>query len=170
MEKVSVVIPARNEFYLQRTVDDVFAKAYGPIEVIVILDGGNDRLKQRSDLKIIHHDHPAGTRKSLNEAINLASGEYIFKLDAHCILSKGFDTVLVRDHHPNWVVTLPRYSINPEQWELGHGPICYEYITWPINPLKANEQVPRIGGLHPKKLRGPENKKFYWIKQTNVLS
>ena len=160
MQKVSVVIPARNEPYLQKTVDDVFAKSHGDIEIIVVLDAGDDRLEQKPNLKIIHHDYPLGTRKSLNEAIKSASGKYIFKLDAHCILSKGFDTVLVRDHHPDWVVTLPRYSLNPERWELGHGPICYEYITWPLTSSS------KIGGLTPKKLRGPQDNKFYWMEKS----
>ena len=159
MEKVSIIIPARDEPYLQKTVDDVFIKSYGPIEIIAILDGGNDQLKQRSNLKIIHHDHPMGTRKCLNEAIGLATGKYIFKLDAHCTLSKKFDIILVKDHQPDWVVTLPRYSFDPEKWELGHGPICYEYIAWPL------DRLPKIGGLTPKKLKGPKNRNFYWMER-----
>ena len=50
---ISVIIPARNEPFLQKTVDDVFEKAHGDLEVIVILDGGNDHIKKRSDLRII---------------------------------------------------------------------------------------------------------------------
>ena len=36
---VSIIIPSRNEPFLQHTIDDILAKAAGEIEVIVVLDG-----------------------------------------------------------------------------------------------------------------------------------
>ena len=39
MKDVSIIIPARNEVFLQKTVSDLLTKAEGDIEVIVILDG-----------------------------------------------------------------------------------------------------------------------------------
>ena len=36
---LSVIIPARNEIYLQKTIDSVLSAAKGEIEVIAILDG-----------------------------------------------------------------------------------------------------------------------------------
>ena len=56
-EKVSVVIPARNEQYLQKTVDDVFAKSRGDIEVIVVLENywPIPSLKDHPKQTIIHN-------------------------------------------------------------------------------------------------------------------
>ena len=39
MSKLSVIVPARNELFLNKTVDDLFAKAHGDVEVIAVLDG-----------------------------------------------------------------------------------------------------------------------------------
>ena len=38
MPKTSVLIPARNEPYLVKTIEDVFQKAAGEIEVIAVLE------------------------------------------------------------------------------------------------------------------------------------
>jgi glycosyltransferase involved in cell wall biosynthesis len=165
MTFLSVIIPARNEPYLQKTVDDVFAKADGAIEVIVVIDGGNDRLLKRSGLNVIYHDRPQGTRRSLNEAIKKASGEYVLKLDAHCMVSKGFDDILISEHNPEWIVTMPRYSLDPEKWQKKFPrPVCYEYIKWPLDKF---DETGNIGGLTPKKIRGPGNQNlgFYWAEK-----
>ena len=39
MSRVSLLIPARNERFLSRTVQDVCEKARGDVEVLVVLDG-----------------------------------------------------------------------------------------------------------------------------------
>lgn len=36
---LSVVIPSRSDQWLQKTVDDLFSKAEGEVEVIVVYDG-----------------------------------------------------------------------------------------------------------------------------------
>ena len=36
---LSVIIPSRNEVFLQQTIDDVLRNAVGEIEVIAVLDG-----------------------------------------------------------------------------------------------------------------------------------
>lgn len=167
MPTVSVIIPSRNEPYLQQTVNDVLSKATGDVEVIVVLDGGDDKLswKDHWPLTIIRHRIPQGTRKSVNDAVSVATGDYIMKLDAHCLLSLGFDEILVADHQPSWVVTLPRYSLNPDSWTTGYGPVGYEYIEYPFRPGSP------IGGLTPKKWCGEEGNSsrlhpsnYYWME------
>src|SRR5512139_2420851 len=75
---VSVIIPTRSEPYLQKTVDDVLAKATGEIEVIVVMDGGEDALVTSDPrVSIINHHTPRGTRRSLNEAVAAARGDHI---------------------------------------------------------------------------------------------
>lgn len=157
MKDITVIIPARNERFLQQTVDDVFAKAATNIEVIVVLDGGDDDVKPRPGLEIISHNRPRGTRASLNEAVVSARADCVFKLDAHCRVSEDFDRLLVDNHREDWVVTLPRYGLDPDKWEIYNKyPICYERIDWPMNNL------PKIGGLTPKKWIGPGG--FYWME------
>jgi len=108
---VSIIIPARNEKYLDKTVEDIRAKATGEIEVIVIKD------------KLM--------RTAINEGVAQAKGKYIMKLDAHCMLDKGFDEKLIADHQDNWVQIPRRKRLDPEKWELiekGWGDIDYMYL------------------------------------------
>lgn len=166
--KCTIITCALREPYLQQTVDDILMKAIGDHEVIVVLDGyiPDPPFVPRDRVRVIHHETPRGTRCSINEAIAAADGEYIFKMDAHCLLSHGFDEVLKRDHQPDWVVTLPRYSLDPVKWKLGYGPICYEYIAWPL------DRKDKVGGLTPKKWLGPDGlandlgrTNYYWMER-----
>lgn len=162
-KKTSILIPSRNEQYLINTINDIFLKAQGDFEIIVILDGYMEpNLKSNKHLKIIYHKEPQGTRKSINEAVRLASGNYIFKTDAHCMFSEGFDQTLQRDHEENTVVTLSRYSLDPENWTKFKGPVSYEYIAYPFDGQR------RIGGLTPKKWmgqKGNEENGFFWMEK-----
>lgn len=53
---VSIVIPSRNEEYLNQTVKDLLEKAQGDIEIIVTLDGywPNPSLIKDDRIKLIH--------------------------------------------------------------------------------------------------------------------
>ena len=81
MGKVSVIIPSRNERFLAPTVDDLFNKAEGEIEVIVFLDGyePDPPLKERDGLKTIRSSSPAGMRPAINACASMASGKYLMK-------------------------------------------------------------------------------------------
>lgn len=167
MSKVSILIPSRNEPFLQQTVDDVLRNATGEIEVLVVVDGGNDRLTT-SDPRVIRltNSKPFGTRVCINTAVSMATGTHLLKLDAHCMVSQGFDEVLVAGDAAGRVATLPRYSLNPEKWERGYGPICYEYLEYPFR-----EGHP-VGGLTPKKWLGErgdsgmlKSAEYYWMER-----
>lgn len=138
MSKVSVLIPTRNEIFLSKTVDDVFAKARGEIEVVVYLDGyqPNPPLKERQGLVILYHPEALGMRPGINAAASVATGKYLMKLDAHCMMDEGFDVKLQADMEDNWVVVPRRYSLEPEEWKIkdtGKAPVDYHYLCWPWN-------------------------------------
>lgn len=140
MPRVSVIIPARNEPYLTKTVDDVFSKARGDIEVIVALEGyWPDEWDKTADkypnrLITIHHGQPHGMRSSVNQAAAIARGDYLMKSDGHCMFSEGFDVTLQRDCSSKTVMVPRRYRLDPEKWEVikdGRLPVDYEYLTPP---------------------------------------
>lgn len=147
MAKISVLIPSRNEQFLSPTVDDIFAKAAGDIEVIVHLDGywPDPPLVDRPGLHLIHRSKPFGMRAGINACAALAKGEFLMKLDAHCLLSEGFDEILKEDYHEdNWVVVPRRYSLDAEKWEHKRKPpIDYHYLTCPLDDKED-------GALHGK--------------------
>ena len=138
MAKVSIIIPARKELFLQRTITDILSKAQGDIEVIVVLDGywPNPPLKDDKRVIILHRSEARGMREAINAGVAIAKGKYIMKCDAHCMFDKGFDQVLSNDCDDNWVVIPRRHRLDAENWCIQKQiqykpPIDYEYITPP---------------------------------------
>ena len=137
---LSVVIPSRSDQYLQRTIDDLLEKAAGEIEVIVVLDGywPDPILADDPRVVILHqgmvHDN-VGMRRGINAGADIARGDYIMKIDEHCMVDKGFDKKLMDDCKDNWVVIPRRYRLDPESWTLiedGRPPIDYMYLACPF--------------------------------------
>ena len=110
--RVSVLIPARNEIFLQKTIQDILAKAKGDIEVVVVLDGYWPTETKREHwstppiiddkrVKYVHRGTPRGMRDGINSAASLSTGEYLLKSDAHCMFDEGFDEKLKADIEDN---------------------------------------------------------------------
>lgn len=138
MSKLSIVIPARNELYLNETLADLLKKASGDIEIIVVLDGYWPVPMPKDDPRlIIVHRERQGMRSSINSAIAVAKGEYIMKIDAHCMVGEGYDEILKADCDGDWVVIPRRYGLNIDSpvWEVKRDklPIDYEYLGWPYH-------------------------------------
>ncbi len=128
---LSVIITARNEIYLQRTIDDVLSNAEGDIEVVVVEDGYTSEPALRPDPRVvvIHHDEPHGQRQSINEAVAISRGEYMMKLDAHCAVDKGFDVKLAQDCEYDWTVVPRMYNLDVQTWKPKlHKRTDYMYI------------------------------------------
>jgi len=151
MSKLSVVIPSRNSPFAQKTVDDIFAKATGDIEVIIVLDGywPDPPLNAHKDLVIIHRGSPHGMRAGINTGAQIAKGDYIMKCDDHCMFGEGFDEILKADCEDNWIVIPSKYSLDAEKWERTRGPVDYWYLTYPYN---VDEMWGT--GFHGKKWKG----------------
>src|SRR3989304_9736446 len=115
---LSILIPARNEIFLQQTISDLLTKAEGSIEVIAIFDGywPIPQLTEDIRLKIIHRGRPQGMRAAINAGASIAKGRYLMKCDAHCMFEQGYDKILVNECDKNWVVVPRRYSLDPEKW------------------------------------------------------
>lgn len=134
MSKVSIIVPSANERWLARTVDDLFAKATGDIEVIVVLDAWwpDPILDDRDNLIMIHRSVRRGMRDGINSAAAIAKGKYLMKCDAHCMFGEGYDEILQADCEDNWVVIPRRYSLDAENWAINpKPPIDYEHIFYP---------------------------------------
>lgn len=106
MSELSVLIPARNEEWLNRTVADVLQQSKADTEVIVVLDGAwpKEPLPQHPRLQIIYCGVSIGQRAATNLAARLSQAEYICKLDAHCRVAEGWDVALIaaaRELGPN---------------------------------------------------------------------
>ncbi len=114
---VSVIIPSRNEIYLEPTIKSVLQSAKGEIEVIVILDGWlpNPPINTHDNrVKFYHFAEAQGQRQAVNYGAKIASGEYIMKLDAHCSVDEGFDIKLAENCQYDWTVVPRMYNLDPD--------------------------------------------------------
>ena len=90
---LSILIPARNEEFLQQTIDDILLHIEANTEVIVILDGYLPAipLKYNPKVTIIYNPESVGQRGATNQACAIARGKYVMKADAHLAFDQGFD-------------------------------------------------------------------------------
>jgi glycosyltransferase involved in cell wall biosynthesis len=151
MEKLSILIPSRNEPFLNKTVESLFETAVEEIEIIVMLDAywPNPPLKPHKNLIIVHMGQVQGMRNNLNSAARISTGKYLMKTDAHCLFAKGFDKVLKADCEPDWLAVPRRYSLDAEDWKKRRKPIDYLYLTYPYGFDKLYGS-----GFHGKKWHG----------------
>ena len=92
--EVTVITPAYDSMpYVTETVESVMRQSIGPdrIEYIVVDDGSTDGTAEEVDrlagvwpsLKVMHLDSPSGTpARPRNRGLDIASGRYVFFLDA----------------------------------------------------------------------------------------
>lgn len=136
---VSIIIPSRNEYFLEKTVNDLLNKATGEVEIIVVLDGmWQDNFSSEDPRVIILHHGEVhanyGMRESINKGMRLARGEFVLKADGHTMWDQGFDVKLAADCEDNWVVVPRRKRLEPESWTLvedGRPDIDYMCISYP---------------------------------------
>lgn len=151
MKKVSILIPARNEPYLQRTVDDLFKKAKGEIEVIVVLDGWwpTPILRDNPNLILIHRGVAQGMRPAINSAASISKGDYLLKCDAHCMFDEGYDEKLKADCGADWTVVPVRFGLDVQKWRRTDEFHEFQYIKrdtlkgrdWPEYAERVNGQM-----------------------------
>ena len=148
---LTVIIPSRNEMFLSKTIEDILKKARGEIEVIAVLDGywpsetkrekwSTPAIIQDDRVTYIHFGEPRGLRVAINAGVAIAKGDYVMKVDGHCLFDEGFDVKLAEDCEDNWVVIPRRYSLDAENWCIDmNRPIRdYHYMCFP-DPNKAHD-------------------------------
>jgi len=98
---ISVIIPARNELYLEQTVEDIKHHARGEIEILV----GEDT-------------DGIGQRAMMNKLARQAKGDLIMKTDAHCSFSLGFDLDLLEGFESGMVMAPYLLVLDAPQWTI----------------------------------------------------
>ncbi len=122
---------------MPQTVADIFKKATGDIEVIVVLDGywPNPLPADHKNLSFVHVANARGMRNAINSAAAVAKGDILMKCDAHCMFAEGFDEVLTADFEENWIVIPRRKRLDAEKWEIqdvGKADIDAHYLSCPM--------------------------------------
>lgn len=97
--KMSICIPARNEEWLGKTIQDLLEHTNSEItEIIAVLDGylPNPALPKSSRVTIIYNPVSVGQRAAVKQAVHISNSKYIVKLDAHCAVDQDFDLKMIK--------------------------------------------------------------------------
>jgi len=122
---LSILIPARNEMFLGRTIDDILSTIEGNTEIIAVLDGYKpDPPLQSADPRVtlIYNPESVGQRAATNQAAKLSKAKYLMKVDAHCSFDKGFDIKMTEEMHDDWTMAPLMKNLHAFDWvcEEGH--------------------------------------------------
>jgi len=134
--RVSVIIPARNERYLQATIDGLLANADGDVEIIPILDGvmsTGEFQPLNADPRVspIFKREPEGMRPAINDGGQKATGEFLMKCDGHILIGEHWDTILKADCDEDWLVVPTRHSLDAASWTPRLRYFNYSILTYP---------------------------------------
>ena len=121
---LSILIPARNEMFLAKTVENILENIEADTEVIVVLDGApaDPPVPEDPRVTIIYHEESIGQRAATNEAARLSTAKYVMKVDAHCAFGPGFDRIMIEDMQDDWTMVPKMYNLHAFDWvcECGH--------------------------------------------------
>jgi hypothetical protein len=94
---LSIVIPARNEEFINKTVEDILKNKRGKTQVIVGLDGQWPAvpLERHPDVVVLFYPESIGQRSISNQCVHLSRAKYVMKVDAHCAFDEGFDVKMM---------------------------------------------------------------------------
>ena len=155
MADLSILIPARNELFLARTIADILEHATADTEIIAVLDGcwAAPPVKDHPRVRLVYHPESVGQRRACNEAAHLARGKYVMKVDAHCAFAPGFDSVLLADMQDDWTMVPTMRNLHAFDWVCEDGHRRYQ---GPSGPCQVCSK--------------PTERDVVWIAKTNPQS
>jgi glycosyltransferase involved in cell wall biosynthesis len=138
MTELSVIIPARNEEFLQQTIDNVLENIEADTEIVVVLDGywPERGIPQNERVTVIHHEESIGQRAATNEGAKFSNAKFVMKLDAHCAVDKGFDKKLMADCKYTDTIVPAMYNLHAFDWQC---PKCGMRVYQGPVPSKCHE-------------------------------
>ena len=179
---VTVIIPAYNSVpYVTRCLESVIAQtlAQERIEIIAVDDGSTDGTgeeferfaRERVNLRVIHQPNSGGPSRPRNAGLDVATGRYVFFLDADDYLNTESLERLVRagDEHGSDVVLgrqigeggrrAPRSMFTSTQPATD---VFHSRAWWCMNPMKLfrRELIEELGVRFPEAYHYAEDQPF----------
>ena len=96
--EVAILIPARNEEFLARTIDDLLENTGDKTEILVGLDGqwADPGIVNHKRVTVVYYPESIGQRAMTKQLARITKAKYIAKTDAHCAFDKGFDEKMLQ--------------------------------------------------------------------------
>jgi len=118
MRDLSIIIPARNEMFLQRTIDDILHNIEADTEIIAICDGywPEPPVLDHPRVAVVHFTESVGQRAATNAGVRLSQAKYMMKADAHCAFDKGFDVKLMDGCKQDWTLVPLMWNLHAFDW------------------------------------------------------
>ncbi|MCP4493209.1 MAG: glycosyltransferase family 2 protein [Gammaproteobacteria bacterium] len=103
---------------MKQTIDNILAHIDADTEIIVICDGywPEPAIEDHPRVVIVHHES-IGQRAATNEGARLSQAKYIMKIDAHCAVGDGFDSILMEDCEPDWTMVPMMWNLHAFDWK-----------------------------------------------------
>ncbi len=155
---LSILIPAKNEEFLARTIEDILSHIEGNTEIIVVLDGYEIALPvlpADERVRVIINETSLGQRGATNQACKLSKAKYILKVDAHCAFDQGFDVKMMNEMQDNWTMVPVMRNLHAFNWVCPEGHIRYQGPSGPCKEEGCGK---------------PTVKDVVWIPKTNPQS
>ena len=115
---ISILIPARNEQFLAKTVADILSNIEARTEILVGLDGqwADPGIADDPRVTIVYYPKSIGQRAMTNKLCRLSKAKYIIKTDAHCTFDKGFDRKMMEEMHDDWTMVPQMRNLHAFDW------------------------------------------------------
>ncbi len=115
---LSILIPARNEMFLAKTVENILQNIEGNTEIIIVLDGtpADPPVPDHERVRIVTLSKSIGQRAATNMAARLSNAKYVAKCDAHCAFDKGFDVKMIAEMHDDWTMVPLMRNLHAFNW------------------------------------------------------
>ena len=132
---LSILIPARNEEFLSKTVHDILQNIEADTEVIIVLDGqwANPPIPSHERVIIVYVSESIGQRAATNLACRLSEAKYVMKTDAHCAFDKGFDVKIIASMQDDWTMVPVMKNLHAFDWVCPSGHRRYQSPSGPCN-------------------------------------
>lgn len=121
---ITILIPAKNEIYIQKTINDILEKSQA--KILVGLDGWKTKIEPNPRVKVLYKES-IGQRAMTNELARMADTKYVMKTDAHCSFSKDFDKEMLALMEDDITMTPVMCRLDAENWQIIPKPRCVCY-------------------------------------------
>lgn len=118
MPDLSILIPARNEMFLAKTIENIIENIEGDTEIIAVLDGqwADPPIKDHERVTLVYLPKAIGQRAATNLACRLSKAKYVMKVDAHCAFDKGFDLKMMSEMHDDYTMVPTMKNLHAFDW------------------------------------------------------